>query len=288
MESILETSRAGSQGGGLLDRIFMRKRAALAELNSSELNIDAPPRQRARLGDLVSEITEEKVAVQRFNLVSRGAPPAKRAPAHHGVILAPPRVAAQLGGEVQICRCSQCDRSGVRRRLSGRRMCRRDTESHPEYALLLNLSDRFEAECSARTSGFSLVSEACCREKTAYFILGPGSTTVGYVAAEVAANRRVRKAVAEGMLDTTSEEQSLKDDSVPTVLQIYVEPEFRRQGFAFEALSLLLREHNTVKVDDPDLAVRSMLTRLGFKVAGSREGETGRPMVTFTSEIDVC
>lgn len=248
---------------------------------------DGPPRRRQRVDD-PAENPEDKVAVQRFTLVSRGAPPGKRAPVPHNVLLAPPRVAAQLGEEVSICRCSTCDRSGLRRRMSGTRLCRRDTESHPEYALLLSMNERFEAECPEHGGDGTLVSDACCREKTAFFILGPGSTTIGYVAAEVAANRRVRRA-AESTLDATEEMDP--DDNVPTILQVYVEPEFRRRGYASEALGLLLRDHASVKVDGPEAAVLGMLERLGFTGASPTEGEYGRPRVLLVKsaafEIEV-
>ncbi|CAE8634687.1 unnamed protein product [Polarella glacialis] len=278
IEGIMGTSPAGSPG--LLDRIFERKRAALVDLNGSA---EAPPRHRLRMGD-PEERPEEKVSVQRFTLVSRGAPPAKRAPAQHEVLIAPPRVAAQLGAQVAVCRCSDCDRAGVRRRMSGRRLCRRDTESHPEYALLLNMSDRFEADCADRVSegAGALVSDACCREKTAYFIIGPGSTTIGYVAAEVAANRRVQ-AQKSSMLSDAGSVLGSEDtaDNTPTVLQVYVEPEFRGRGYAREALSLLLRDHNSVKFDEPTPEVLRVLQRLGFSKACSKEGIDGRQMVTL-------
>jgi len=272
---------------GLLDRIFERKRAALVDLNGSA---EAPPRRRLRVDD-PAERPEDKVAVQRFTLVSRGAPPAKRAAAQHDVLITPPRAAAQLGLEVHVCRCSDCDRHGVRRRMSGRRVCRRDTESHPEYALLLNMTDRFEAECPSRqVEGAALVNEACCREKTAYFILGPGSTTVGYVAAEVAANRRVRR-VQESisiMSDAGSVFADDEDDKVPKVVQIYVEPEFRNKGYASEALGLLLRDHNMVNVDDPTPVVVHAIEKLGLARAETKEGSEGRPLVTFARECQEC
>jgi len=278
----MDASGAAFGSPNLLDRILERKRQALVELNG---NVEAPPRRRARVDD-PAENPEDKVAVQRFTLLSRGAPPAKRVKAQHTVLLPPPRVAADLGAAVQLCRCSQCDRSGLRRRVSsGRRLCRRDTEAHPEYALLLSMTERFDEECAERlTNGESLVSEACCREKSAYFILGPGSTTIGYVAAEVAANRRVRRvadSVDEG--SQTSNPTDL-DDATPSILQIYVEPEFRRRGFPTEALALLLRDHNSVKVDDPAVLVLRMLTQLGFNVAARSQGDLGQPVVTLVKE----
>eukprot|EP00931_Biecheleriopsis_adriatica_P120778 TRINITY_DN95877_c0_g1_i1.p1 TRINITY_DN95877_c0_g1~~TRINITY_DN95877_c0_g1_i1.p1 ORF type:complete len:347 (+),score=59.08 TRINITY_DN95877_c0_g1_i1:109-1041(+) len=281
LAGIMGSSPAGSRG--LLDRIFERKRAALVDLNGSA---EAPPRRRLRTDD-PEEQPEDKVTVQRFTLVSRGAPPAKRAPANHGVLITPPRAAAQLGQQIQICKCSECDRTGVRRRISGGRTCRRATEAHPEYALLLNMTDHFEEECPERQSdAAALVSEACCREKTAYFILGPGSTTVGYVAAEVAANRRVRRNQSSIMSDAGDVDE---DDKVPLVQQVFVEQEFRNKGYAREALNLLLREHITVKVDAPTPVLFRIFAELGFLRGGSQEGPEGRPVVTFARKsIDVC
>lgn len=224
------------------------------------------------------EESGDKVAIQRFTLVSRGAPPTKRAAAQHSVLLAPPRVAAQLGSEVQVCRCSECDRSGLKRRMSGTRLCRRDTESHPEYALLLLMSERFEAECSDRAEVSELVTEACCREKTAYFILGAGSTTVGYVAAEVKANRKVKR-VNESITSDAGIGEA--DDDVPSLLQLYVEPEFRQRGYALEALKLLLRDHQTLRVEDPSPAVSRLLERLGFVGSEGSVSDAGRPLTLF-------
>ena len=213
-----------SAPSGLLDRILERKRAALVDLNGSV------SRRRLQQSDPL-ELPEQKISVQRFTLVSRGAPPVRRKAAQHGLLRAPP--GAQLGEAfIEVCRCSECDREGVRRRRSGRRTCRRDTEAHPEYALLLSFTERFEAE--AKRENANLVQEACGREKSAFFILGPGSTAVGYVAAEVQANRRAH---------------GVEEDKRPLVTQIYVEPEFRNQGYASQALYLLLRDHGEVRVD---------------------------------------
>jgi ribosomal protein S18 acetylase RimI-like enzyme len=163
--------------------------------------------------------------------------------------------------------------------MSGTRLCRRDTESHPEYALLLLMSDRFETECAEREGATALVTEACCREKTAYFILGAGSTTVGYVAAEVKANRRAKRA-NESMFSDIMEDEA--EDDTATLLQVYVEPEFRNRGYAFEALKLLLRDHDSLRVDDPTPSVVRSLERLGFATAGVHgNGDDGRPLTTF-------
>jgi len=110
------------------------------------------------------------------------------------------------------------------------------------------------------------VNEACCREKSAYFILGPDTTTVGYVAAEVAANRRVTSKV---------------EDASPTVLQIYVEPEFRRRGYASEALSMLLRDHEALRIDNPSWSVLRTVERLGYTPAGTHDGADGRQIVSL-------
>lgn len=147
------------------------------------------------------------------------------------------------------------------------------------------MSDRFEAECSDHDGASALVSEACCREKTAFFILGAGNTTVGYVAAELQANRKVKRA-NESMVSEAGDAQA--DDNVPTLLQLYVEPEFRGRGYAVEAMKLLLRDHRAVRLEDPSASVIRMLERLGFDQAGSQEGDSGRPLTLMirTSYID--
>jgi len=139
------------------------------------------------------------------------------------------------------------------------------------------MSDRFETECSNREGASALVTEACCREKTAYFILGAGSTTVGYVAAEVKANRKAKR-VNESV---TSEAVDEVDDDVPTLLQLYVEPEFRHRGYAMEALKLLLRDHQSLRVDNPSFPVTRLLERLGFLPAGMAGFDAERPLSTF-------
>lgn len=268
-----------------------RKRSALGDRSNVEAADIGPRRLRPRLEVTTPASGEEElsadkldVTMQRFTLVSRGAPPAKRGPAVNQVLVAPPRVAAQLGTDIQVCRCSECDRSGLRRRMSGTRLCRRDTESHPEYAMLLLMSERFDAECSDRPDGNTLVTEACCREKTAFFILGGADkTTVGYVAAELAANRKVRR-LQESMESIDSAIEA-PEDKVPTLLQVYVEPEFRRRGYATEALKLVTREHAMLRVDSPTLPIIRALGNLGYvPLAGDgevREGADGQPMVTF-------
>lgn len=277
-----------------------RKRSPLGDLTNEAENV--LPRRRARLlpaltparsptspPDAPAGGSGAKVSIQRFSLVSRDAPPTKRAPSQHSILLAPPRLAAQLGPEIQVCRCSQCPGSGAQEPMSttsspgalgfvGRRarLCRQDTEAHPEYELLLAMNRRFQAECKERCDGL-LVGDACCRDKTAYFILGPGATTVGYVAAVVAANRRARRA-AGGRQEAA--ETEVPPDS-PLLLHVWVEPEFRRRGFATAALALLLRGHAALLADDPPWPVLRMIEGLGFRAAGSQDGAEGRPLVTF-------
>lgn len=252
----------------LLERI--RKRAPLGERTNREAD-EAPPALRRRRADEEGE-GDSDVKIQRFTLVSRVAPPAKRAPPQHAELIAPPGLVAELGDRIQVCRCSDCP-GGLRGRT---RLCRRNTESHSEYALLLNMNSRFEAECPARPEASALVGEACCREKSAYFILGPDKTTVGYVAATTEANRRV-----PGRRDSGVTREMQVPSSVPALLQIYVEPEFRRRGLATTALSLLLRGHDALLADDPSEPIVRILGQLGFARAGSRDGPDGRPVGLF-------
>jgi RimJ/RimL family protein N-acetyltransferase len=140
------------------------------------------------------------------------------------------------------------------------------------------MSERFEIECADRATAAPLVTEACCREKTAYFILGAGNKTVGYVAAEVAANRRAKR-LNDSVASDIGEEQV--DDDIPTLIQIYVEHEFRRLGYATEALKLLLRDHQALRVADPSQEVLRMVEQLGFARAGTQEGPDGRSLTSF-------
>jgi len=78
--------------------------------------------------------------------------------------------------------------------------------------------------------------------------------------------------------------QDSDDDKTPFVTQIYVEPEFRKQGYASQALSLLLRDHGEVRVDAPGDIVSHILKGQGFICAGSKEGTDGRPVVAFARE----
>lgn len=256
----------------LIDRIAQRKRVPLADRS----NDDATPLLRRRLHGSNDVDEEDAIDVQRFTLVSRGAPPARRAPARHSELLAPLGLAAQLGQRIQVCRCSECPGSSKQRRL-----CRRDTECHTEYALLLSMNSRFEVECPTRCGNGALVTEACCREKSAYFILGPSSTTVGYVAAVVEANRKLPGRRESGM----TREMGVSG-SVPSLLQIYVEPEYRRQGLARAALTLLLRGHDCLIVDDPPWFILRMLESLGFKLAGAKDTVQGRPLVLLARSVE--
>lgn len=284
-----------------------RKRLPFSDLSNDESR--QPPLRRQRLGqDLCSnsplenrlkpvaagqtKAAVEDVEVQRFSLVSRGAPPTVRRPARRTQLLAPPALVAQIGEHIQVCNCSEHPADGERR------LCRRDTECHSEFALLHVMNRSFEAECPERSSASLLVCQACCRQKSAYFILGPGATTVGYVAAVVTANRRAMRAAAGG--STRAERRTLGRCSsvaseadaegapgawafgdAPTILQIYVEPEFRRRGYGASAVAMLLRNHSVLLIDAPTPAVLRLLERLGFAVAGAQHGAEGRPLARF-------
>jgi len=133
------------------------------------------------------------------------------------------------------------------------------------------------------------------REKSAFFILGPEKRAVGYVAAIVAANRKVIRQVAEeaGSPPQSNPQSPQRQklagesevDESPHVLQVYVEPEFRRRGLAVAALALLLRGHNTLMMDDPTWPVTQMLEGLGYTAAGASDGPDGRPNVRFVKTI---
>jgi GNAT superfamily N-acetyltransferase len=126
------------------------------------------------------------------------------------------------------------------------------------------------------------------REKSAFFILGPEKRAVGYVAAVVAANRKVIRQVAEEATGQTVGQKPTDDSEVdesPHILQVYVEPEFRRRGLAVTALALLLRGHATFVMDDPTWPMLQMLEGLGYTTAGSSDSPDGRPSVKFVHKI---
>jgi len=274
---------AGISSTTLLQRMAQR-RAPLSDLSNGENGL--PSRRRPRDDRDAEDAEKPEVEVQRFSLVSRGAPPVARKRARYSNLLAPPGLAAHLGDRIQVCRCSECPGAGRQR------LCRRDTELHPEFALLLNMVASFEAECPNRVGAGSLVTEACVREKSAFFILGPERRAVGYVAAIVAANRKVLRQVAEEaspVKPTTQSPQSQRTSGesavaeAPHILQIYVEPEYRRRGLAVAALALLLRGHDTLEMDDPTWPILQMLEGLGYAAAGANDGPEGRPNVRFVT-----
>ena len=141
------------------------------------------------------------------------------------------------------------------------------------------------------------MTDACVREKSAFFILGPERRAVGYVAAVVAANRKVIRQVAEEAASpqklpaqspprqkTTSDSDV---DEAPHILQVFVEPEFRRKGLAVASLALLLKGHSTVIADVGGLEcpVLQMLEGLGFAAAGAIDSPDGQHSVRFLRSI---
>lgn len=259
--------------------LAQQSRAPLGDLSNGENGL--PSRRRPREKN-VDDGEKPDVEVQRFSLVSRGAPPVARKRARYSNLLVPPGLAHHLGDRIQVCRCSECPGAGRQR------LCRRDTELHPEYSLLLNMVSAFEAECPTRVgTGGALVTEACVREKSAFFILGPERRAVGYVAAIVAANRKVIRQVAEedaGRTGPKPADEGEVDES-PHILQVYVEPEFRKKGWAHTALGLLLRGHSTCVMDDPTIEMVKMMEGLGYTAAGVNDSPDGRSSTKFVHRI---
>jgi len=235
----------------------------------------------------------DDVAIQRFSLVSRGAPRVRRLQAQRSLLVPPPALINTLGPSIRVCRCSECLPSKAREENAGGltssgerlRLCRQDTDKHPEYKLLLDMSARFREERNGNDNGSELASEACCRQKTAYFILGGecGRNVIGYIAAETAANRRVgtrlmslERPVATGMQVCGAQDA----DEVPILLQVWLEPEYRSSGLATSALRHMLHGHSELLVDNPSAAVVRALSRLGLRVAGCRRGGLPRRSLT--------
>jgi GNAT superfamily N-acetyltransferase len=124
-------------------------------------------------------------------------------------------------------------------------LCQRDTEEHPEFGLLEAMGRRFRQETGALPLAVGtpgVAGRACLQEIEVHFILQPdglSDTVVGYAAfshEEQAQGRPLDAAMGPGGL------------ALPELVQLYVEPEFRRRGVATAALGVLLARRNAVLV----------------------------------------
>lgn len=173
---------------------------------------------------------------------------------------------------VRICDCS----ADPGLRVGHRRLCKRDTHEHEEMQLLEAMNRKFIKDC--RTGGESIASRACLQEMEVFFILEPSSdTVVGYVALKPHTEHGITP--GSGGLNCSSdvlEAATTIPRQIPLVAQLYVEPGWRRQGFATGALRVLLAGRDAVVADTPSLhAARAMLA-LGFKSAGATRNRTER------------
>jgi len=136
------------------------------------------------------------------------------------------------------------------------RLCQKNTEDHVEYWLLESLGSRYASERQAERQraggglfppepGVNLASLAAQQKVDVYFILQPEKeTVVGYVALQ----------------------KSPRDTSATThqLFQVYVDPRFRRQAFATNALRVLLAGTSEVCVLSPCPVLPGLLAKLGF------------------------
>lgn len=207
------------------------------------------------------------VALRRYSLKSRRAAPYPVACSPKSVepvsratpvpqvslqTFRPPRaVAAHVQGNANQCGCSRDPGLAQGRR----RICLLNTEDHVEYQLLEAMGGRFAAE--TRSSGTSVAKRASMQWVQASFIAQPQEggveDVVGYVAMRPGGNG----AAAE---------------SVSTLVELYVEPEFRRRGLATAALKVLLSGCTRVAVGPPAPEVAGAVLRgLGFKAVDARD-----------------
>jgi len=224
------------------------------------LGTTPPPRA---LGDLTNTpspvslrtFTPPATSVQRFSLRSRralatrphpygarGAPPGKLP---HEQLTIPPSVVGCTGeGLVRICPCSW-QRALIP---SNARLCQRDTEEHAEFLLLEAMGRRYREEVGGALPSSrrhrpppgeganvpSVAGRAALQQLEVHFILQPSAdtnTVVGYAAF-----------CPEDELHPERRE----------LYQLYVEPEFRRQGVATAALGVLLARRTALLVAGDD------------------------------------
>lgn len=136
-------------------------------------------------------------------------------------------------------------------------MCAHNTDEHSEFQLLEAMSGRWAAAVGAPCS--SVTRAATLGEVEASFIVQPEEgrveDVVGYVA------------IQPGGGSTR--------DTAPTILEMWVEKEFRSQGVATAALQVLLAGCTHVAVGPPaPEAAEPILAKLGFKASRAQRAST--------------
>lgn len=150
-------------------------------------------------------------------------------------------------------------------------MCDRGTDEHSEYGLLEEMSRRYGQDVGAPpllVGAPSVARKAALQELEVHLVLQPDSeadTVVGYIA-------------------FSSKEDRVQEagDVLPAeLIELYIEPDFRRRGIATAALAVLLARQDVVRMraaagdrGDEDLAggalgpgriAAQVLARLGFR-----------------------
>lgn len=238
-------------------------RRPLGELPLDQLTPPPVPQPRtiAQPGASGGSVSQP-FAVQQFSVRSRSAPYQLRsqAPRIPGSVCLELPPALRADGEmraaiVRLCKCSwECPPTPREKRL-----CQMDTNEHDEYRLLEAMSRRYATERAASNEvtdlgttapmTMSLAAAAARMVLEVHFILDafePGrEVVVGYVA-----------------LQKASEQAPL---SHLALLQVYVEPERRRRGFATNALMALFSKTSLVAVSTDSRTLRQILGNLGFE-----------------------
>lgn len=166
---------------------------------------------------------------------------------------------------VNLCACSW----GSALQPGEKRPCRHDTDEHDEYRLLQEMSRRYADERgNGMIASESLATAAAFGDLEVYFILAAAAalptfsdepsedTVVGYVA------------LRRELPHTSSEE--IEEGASVMVVQVYVEPECRRRGYATSAMRVLLAKTSVVAMVRSVPVMCRMLSRLGFTDGSSQ------------------
>lgn len=233
--------------------------------------LNTPPRpERGGLPPAVASA----VAVQRYALRSRRAPqashPYARPLALEEVRPHTIRLTQSMAGELHLCgQVTLCECTWKKALIvHPSRLCQRDTEEHPEFKLLEGMGKRFREEVGDRLAEASMARKATMQQLEVDFIKiavadGRPDTVAGYVA--VGPPIQLQAALTKGAPSYSGEAKVLT--------QLYVDPGFRRRGYATSALRCLLAHSQCLLLraevaqwPGAVAAVRS-LTRLGFQQA---------------------
>lgn len=243
---------------------------------------EEPVAKKAR-GDDGHSASSKEVFLQSVHLLSRAASVTSiiESPANLPLrpLLTPPeRLAITLGPSVGICKCSSelsmdAKRRGSVMKTTGsvRQLCRKKTEEHAEYELLLEMSRKFAEERNNRgvaeeCDAFS----ACKRKNLTSFILGAKARVQGFLSVHSAYETDIPLNVP-GLGASIELKAKRLPRILPHIIQVFVEPAHRRRGVACEALRQFLDKQEAVVVRNPEKIMCRTMTKLGFVLVGASQ-----------------